>query len=142
MYTSSQHYHLTLKGSVHKKWKGVWVYFVKQSMVITANLTSICCVYKEKIVKNDSYHVFRTQRPYKFRKLQYLTWIVKKLISNHSEILQLIIIDFFDAFVYSLYFIIFLISFFFKDISLALDFRTFIENMKMSSSLQKSSKQE
>ena len=24
-------------------------------MVIAANVTTICCIYKEKIVKNDSY---------------------------------------------------------------------------------------
>ena len=33
-----------------------------------SNLTSICCVYKEKIVKNDPHR--RTQRPYKFGKIQ------------------------------------------------------------------------
>ena len=32
------------KGSVREKWK-------KES----TNLTSICCVYKEKIVRNDEY---------------------------------------------------------------------------------------
>ena len=35
------------------------------------NLTSICCGYKEKIVKNDPYR--RIQCLFKFRKLQYLT---------------------------------------------------------------------
>ena len=34
--------------------KGVWVYDEKLLMVIAINLFSICCVYKEKIVKNDS----------------------------------------------------------------------------------------
>ena len=43
---------LLIKGSVRKV---VWVYVEKYSMVIATNLTSICCVYKEKIVKNDSY---------------------------------------------------------------------------------------
>ena len=43
---------------------------------IATNLTSVCCVYKEKIVKNDSYR--RTYRPYKFRKLQHSTRIGKK----------------------------------------------------------------
>ena len=34
--------------------KGVQAYVEKYSMVIaTTNLTSNCCVYKEKIVKND-----------------------------------------------------------------------------------------
>ena len=28
----------------------------KQGLLIANNLTSICCVYEEKIVKNDSYH--------------------------------------------------------------------------------------
>ena len=36
------------------------------------------CVYKEKIVKNDSHR--RTQRPYKFGKMQHSTRIVNKLI--------------------------------------------------------------
>ena len=27
----------------------------KKSLLITANLTSICCSYKEKIIKNDIY---------------------------------------------------------------------------------------
>ena len=39
---------------IHKL-KGVQAYVEKYSMVIAANLTSICCVYKEKIVNNDSY---------------------------------------------------------------------------------------
>ena len=44
-------------------------------MVIATNFTSICfaIMYKEKIVKNDSYRI--TQRPYKFRKLKYSTRI-------------------------------------------------------------------
>ena len=31
------------------------VYVEENSVVITTNLTSICCVYKEKMVKDDSY---------------------------------------------------------------------------------------
>ena len=57
-------------------------------MVIATNLTSILLrLFKEKIVKNDSYR--RTYRPYKFRKLQYSTWIVKNECNfkkNHSDI--------------------------------------------------------
>ena len=61
----------------------------KYSMMIATNLTSICCVL------NDLKR--RTQRPYKFGKLQYLTRIVKnQLNSKHIiQILQPIIIDFF-----------------------------------------------
>ena len=36
------------------KWKGVEVYGEKQALLFATNLTSICCVHKEKIVKNDS----------------------------------------------------------------------------------------
>ena len=53
------------------------------------------CAYKEKIVKNDSYR--RMLHPYKLRKLQHSTGIVKKSIyfkTNHSDITT-IIIDFF-----------------------------------------------
>jgi len=32
-----------------------YTYVEKYSMVIATNSISICCVYKEKIVKNDSY---------------------------------------------------------------------------------------
>ena len=93
-------------------------------MVIATNLTSVCCVYKEKIVKKDSYR--RTKRLYKFRKFQYSTWIIKNsdiTTYNHRFL--------FDAFVYSSYFACNLFS------QLALDFRTFLINMKMSSSLSK-----
>ena len=41
-----------LKGSIIKI-TGVLTYVEKYSMVIATNLTSICCVYEEKIVKND-----------------------------------------------------------------------------------------
>ena len=46
----------------------------KLSMVIATNLISICCVYKEKIVKNDSYKLQIN------RKFKYLTRIVKESI--------------------------------------------------------------
>ena len=49
------------------------------------SFTSICCVYKEKIVKKYSYR--RTQRPYKFGKLQHLTRIVKKNQFNSEQII-------------------------------------------------------
>ena len=57
------------------------------------NLTSICCVYKENFFKNDTYR--RTLRPYKFRKLQYSTQIVKTQFNSKQIIqtLQPIIID-------------------------------------------------
>ena len=41
-----------LKESVREKLKGA--YGEKLSIGIATNLTSICCVNKEKIVKNDS----------------------------------------------------------------------------------------
>ena len=49
-----QHQFQVLKVLV-KNSKGVLAYVEKCSMVIAANLTSICCVYKEKIVKNNSF---------------------------------------------------------------------------------------
>ena len=36
-----------IKGSVRKNERGL------NALLIATNLTSICCVYKEKIVKND-----------------------------------------------------------------------------------------
>ena len=44
-----------LKGSVREKWKGVYAYVEKYSMVIATNFTSICRVYEEKIVIQDKY---------------------------------------------------------------------------------------
>ena len=67
-----------LKGSVCEKWKGVKANVESNSIVIATNLTSIYCVYKEKIVKNDSYR--RPKHPHKFRKLQDSTRILKKSI--------------------------------------------------------------
>ena len=43
-----------LKGSVREKWKEVLAYCEKKALLIATNLNSICCVYKEKIIKNDS----------------------------------------------------------------------------------------
>ena len=43
------------KGSVREKLKGVQAQCDKKALLIATNLTSICCVYKEKIVKNDLY---------------------------------------------------------------------------------------
>ena len=57
------------------------------SMVIATSLTSICCAFKEKMVKHDSYR--RTERPYKFTKLHYFTQIGNgsvKFEINHSDI--------------------------------------------------------
>ena len=44
---------LPLKGSIREKLKGVKAYGEKLLMVIATNFTSICCVYKKKILKND-----------------------------------------------------------------------------------------
>ena len=67
----------SLKGSVREKCD-------KKALLIATNLIFICCVYKEKIVKNNSY-----LSPCKFRKLQHSTRIVKKinLIPNKSNLL-------------------------------------------------------
>ena len=47
-------FYFCIKGSVREKWKGgIGLDVQKYSMVIAANFTTICCVYKEKIVKND-----------------------------------------------------------------------------------------
>jgi len=40
-----------------RKWKGVQVSDKKWSLLIATKLTSICCVYKENIVKNYLYSV-------------------------------------------------------------------------------------
>ena len=79
---------MKVKGSVLKKMKGVQADVEKYSMVFATNPTTICCVYKEKIVKNDSYG--RTQRSYKFRKLQYLTRIVKNQIIS-KQIIRIVV---------------------------------------------------
>ena len=52
--------------------------FAEKALLIATNLTSLCYVYKEKIVKN--YSGWRTQSPYKLRKLQHSTRIVNKSI--------------------------------------------------------------
>ena len=44
---------LFLKGSVREKEKGVEAQCDKKALLIAANLTSICCVYKEKIEKTS-----------------------------------------------------------------------------------------
>ena len=67
-----------LKGVFAKNEMGYRLNAIKKPLLIATNLTSICCVYKEKIVKNDSHR--RTQRPYKFRKMQHSTWNVNKSI--------------------------------------------------------------
>ena len=72
----------------------------KKVFLIATKLTSICCVYKEKIVKNGSY--WRTQRPYKFRKLQHSTRIVKNQFNSKQiiQILQTVVIDYFSTYSY------------------------------------------
>ena len=91
-----------IKGSVHEKLMGVQAYVEKYSIVVATNFTSICCVYKEKIDKN--YSCRRTQNPYKFRKLQYSSRIIKNQFNSKQiiQILQRDIYNFFPtAFVYS-----------------------------------------
>ena len=43
-----------LKGVFAKNERGYRLNAIKKALLITSNLTSICCVYKEKTVKNDS----------------------------------------------------------------------------------------
>ena len=65
--------------------------------MIATNLTSICCVYKEKIVKNDLYR--KTPFPYKFRKYQHSTRIVTNQFNSKQiiQILQTAVIDYFST---------------------------------------------
>ena len=42
------------KGVFGKNERGYRLTAKKKALLIATNLTSICCVYKEKIVKNDS----------------------------------------------------------------------------------------
>ena len=56
------------KGSVHENERGYRLNAIKKRFP-SHNLTSVCCVYKEKIVKDVSYRI--TYRPYKFRKFQH-----------------------------------------------------------------------
>ena len=56
--------------------------------MIATNLTSICCVYKEKIVKNES--CWRTYRPSKFRKLQHSNRIVENQLYSQTFIFQML----------------------------------------------------
>ena len=41
------------KGSVRENKRGYRLNAIKKALLIATNLASICCVYKEKIVKND-----------------------------------------------------------------------------------------
>ena len=43
----------TLKGVFAKNERGYRLNAIKKALLIATNLTFICCVYKEKIVKND-----------------------------------------------------------------------------------------
>ena len=48
---------MVFKGSGCEKWKGVKAKCDKKALLIASNLPSICCVYKEKIVKDVSYRI-------------------------------------------------------------------------------------
>ena len=70
----------------------------KNTLLIATNLTSICCVYKEKIDKSDSYRI--EYRPSQLRKLQF----VKKLIYYQTNYLHIKTFShrlFFDVLAYS-----------------------------------------
>ena len=56
---------LIIKGSVREKLKGLYAQCDKKALLIATNLTSICCVYKEKIVKDVSFHFF-ANTPFKY----------------------------------------------------------------------------
>ena len=62
---------LFLKGVFAKNERVYRLNAIKKTLLIATNLTSICCIYKEKIVKNDYYR--RTYCPYELRKLQHTT---------------------------------------------------------------------
>ena len=65
--------------------KGVFAKYDRLNAIkYLSKFTSICCVHKEKIVKDVSYRI--TLRPFKFRKLQLYDLDRKKihLISNKS----------------------------------------------------------
>ena len=46
-----------LKGVFAKNERGYRLNAIKKALLIATNFTSICCVYKEKIVKDDSYRI-------------------------------------------------------------------------------------
>ena len=46
-----------LKGVFAKNERGYRLNAIKKALLIANNLTSICCVYKEKIVKDVSYRM-------------------------------------------------------------------------------------
>ena len=112
-----------LKGVFAKNERGYRPNAIKKRFMIATNLTSICCVYKEKIVQDVSYRI--TWRPYKLRKLQHATKTVKKSIkfqTNHSDITTYSHLLSFATYVYIRYFILVLILFFKMIFSLQLVF--------------------
>ena len=48
---------LIIKGSVREKLKGLYAQCDKKALLIASNFSSICCVYKKKIVKDVSYRI-------------------------------------------------------------------------------------
>ena len=48
-------FRMYLKGVFAKNERGYRLNAIKKALLIATNLTSICCVYKEKIVKDVSY---------------------------------------------------------------------------------------
>ena len=46
-----------LKGVFAKNERGYRLNAIKKALLIATNLTSICCVYKEKNVNNDKYRI-------------------------------------------------------------------------------------
>jgi len=57
----------TLKGVFAKNEMGYKHTSLKYSMVIATNLASICCVYKEKIVKNEEERSVHTNINYIYK---------------------------------------------------------------------------
>ena len=63
------------KGSVRENKRGYRLNAIKKALLIATNLASICCVYKEKIIKKTT---LTEEHSTKFLKLQYSTQIVNK----------------------------------------------------------------
>ena len=112
----------------------------KEALLLTTNLTSICYFCKEKIVKNDS--CWRTQHPIQIHKedatfnsdRQKINLFPNKSFRYYK---QKSLIIFRRIRIQLIFHNILLIWFLKKYSAMALDFQTFLENMKKSSLLSK-----
>ena len=93
-----------LKGVFAKNEKGYGLNAIK-ALLIATNHTSICCVYKEKIVKNDLYR--RTQCPsIQIQKDATYDLDRKKNLFNFKQIIQILqpmVIDYLSPHLYIVY---------------------------------------